>query len=135
MTVAPVSKKDKRRNLITDRFSEIISSFNQNRDQHYRAQLQAVQVDMNLIMRADPYARAPLDDTGDEIAEEINLLTGGSVPTVPSAQGDYAALVGKTYAKFVEDVNNAMEERDMSLTILHVSLHRSLWSILVSIKS
>lgn len=115
-----LSKKDKKRNLIQDRFSEIINSFSRDRDQHYRAQLHAIQTDMNLIMRADPYSDSPLDDTGDDVAEQMNAVLGQSSPSVPSAQSDYAAMAGRSYSRFVEEVNNAMEERDAQLTQIYV---------------
>lgn len=116
-----VSKRDKRRNMLSDKLQDMVASFSDNRDSHYRAQLAAVQADMNLIMKADPYANKPLDDNGEEAAELIASIMGNSVPAVPSAGTDYIAQVGAYYSRFVEAVNDALEERDYALTMLWVS--------------
>ncbi len=99
----------------------MFASFADNRDQHYRAQLQAVQVDMNLIMNADPYSNSPLDESPEGINELINAATNGSLAPGSETQADYIAQVGKHYTKFVEEVNDAMEERDCDLAMLMVS--------------
>lgn len=107
--------------MLNEKFADMMASFAQNRDSHYRAQVAAVQADMNLIMKADPYANKPLEDSGAEAAELTASVTGGDVPGNPSPQGDFAAQVGRYYAEFVDGVNDAMEERDVSLTMLFVS--------------
>ncbi|KAI9824000.1 MAG: hypothetical protein M1819_001088 [Sarea resinae] len=122
----PLSKRDKRRSLLSDRLNELTASFTQNRDTHYRQQLQALQIDMNLIMRADPYANSPLDDSGEDIAELISATMGGSANGQWKPEGDVAALAGRWYAKFVDDVNNAMEDRDVALTMLERKYQRTL---------
>ncbi|KAH4858901.1 hypothetical protein HBI88_084710 [Parastagonospora nodorum] len=113
------SKRDKRRNMLAEKLGEMMASFSDNRDSHYRAQLAALTADINLIMKADPYANAPLDDGGDEASELISQIMGNNVPTAPSAGTDYIAQCGKHYARFVDAVNDAMEERDYNLTMLH----------------
>src|SRR5690606_5971108 len=51
---APVtSKRDKRRNLLADRLTEMQTGFERDRDVYYRAQLAALQSDFNAIARAD----------------------------------------------------------------------------------
>lgn len=115
----PVSKRDKRRTVLAEKLNELTSAFSQNRDSHYRQQLQALQADMNLIMRADPYQDQPLDDSADAIADLISeILSGNPHSTV---NGELAATSGRRYARFVEQVNNAMEDRDAQMTTLHVS--------------
>ncbi len=125
----PLSKRDKRRSLLADRLSDLTASFSNNRDAHYRQQLQALQVDMNLINNADPYSDKPLEDTGDEIANMVNVAAGGNPQAgANGSQGgnqrrlevDTAQLAGKWYARFAEKVNNAMEERDAKLTTVKV---------------
>lgn len=84
---------------------------------------------MNLINNANPYLDKPLEDTGDEIANMVNVAAGGN-PQVGAngSQGgnqrrlevDTAQLAGKWYARFAEKVNNAMEERDAKLTTVKV---------------
>lgn len=115
------SKRDKRRNMLADKLAEMMASFSDNRDSHYRAQLAALQADINLIMKADPYANKPLEDGGEEAAELISQIMGNAVPTAPSAGTDYVAQCGKYYSRFVDAVNDAMEERDYNLTMLWVS--------------
>lgn len=114
------SKRDKRRNMLAEKLADMMGSFSDNRDSHYRAQLAALQADINLIMKADPYANKPLDDGGDEAEELIAQIMGNNVPTAPSAGTDYVAQCGKHYSRFVDAVNDAMEERDYNLTMLWV---------------
>jgi hypothetical protein len=120
------SKRDKRRNMLADKLSEMMATFSDNRDSHYRAQLAALQADINLIMKADPYKNEPLEDSGQEASELISQIMGNNVPTAPSAGTDYVAQCGKHYSRFVDAVNDAMEERDYNLTMLYVSTRSSL---------
>jgi hypothetical protein len=125
-----LTKRDVRRNRIMEKLQGMISSFGANQNQHYRAQLQGVQVDMTMVLRADPYAaESVLEDSHDGIralAETImkgdaNGNGGVSLPADDAARGDYWSLAGKRYTEFVRDVNNSVEERDADLTALHVS--------------
>lgn len=116
----PLSKRDKRRTMLSEKLNDMFASFSENRDQHYRAQIQAVQTDMALIMRADPYQNKPLDETGDEVAEAIQGTTGAQPPQPGTATGDYIAQVGRFYSKFVNEANDALETRDIALTMLFV---------------
>ncbi|KAH9862457.1 hypothetical protein IAQ61_009874 [Plenodomus lingam] len=104
--------------MLAEKLAEMMASFSDNRDSHYRAQLAALQADINLIIKADPYANKPLEDSGEEAAELISQIMGNNVPTVPSAGTDYVAQCGKYYSRFVDAVNDAMEERDYNLTML-----------------
>ncbi|KAF2001856.1 hypothetical protein P154DRAFT_521339 [Amniculicola lignicola CBS 123094] len=113
-----VSKRDKRRNMLADKLSDMVASFSDNRDSHYRAQLAALQADIGLILKADPYANKPLDDSNEEANELISQIMGNNTPTAPSAGTDYVAQVGKHYSRFVECVNDALEDRDFNLTML-----------------
>jgi hypothetical protein len=115
------SKRDKRRNMLAEKLSDMMASFSDNRDSHYRAQLAAIQADMNLIMKADPYQNQPLEDGGDESSELISQIMGNNMPSAPSAGTDYIAQCGRHYSRFVDAVNDAMEERDYNLTMLWVS--------------
>lgn len=99
----------------------MVDGFNGNQHQHYRAQLQAIQVDMTLVLRADPYEGAPLEDGGDEIDEMVRNMAGSVEGLEEEAKRDYAALAGKRYRDFVRQVNEQMEQRDADLTALHVS--------------
>lgn len=113
----PLSKRDKRRTQLSERLAEITAMFSANRDQHYREQLGAIQVDMNLIMHADPYSNVPLPDTGDEIAELVQGIAGGNSQFMMQAMnGGIASIAGKIYSDFAGEVNDAMEERDVAMT-------------------
>lgn len=120
------SKRDKRRNMLAEKLSEMMAAFSDNRDNHYRAQLAALQADINLIMKADPYKNEPLEDNGQEASELIAQIMGNNIPTAPSAGTDYVAQCGKHYSRFVDAVNDAMEERDYNLTMLYVCSASSL---------
>lgn len=118
-----LSKRDKRRNQLAEKLQEMMASFSDNRDSHYRAQLSALQADISLILKADPYSNKALEDNGEEAKELISQIMGNNVPTAPSAGTDYIAQVGKHYAHFVDSVNDALEERDYNITSLWVSIH------------
>jgi len=112
--------------MLAEKLSEMMASFSDNRDSHYRAQLAALQADISLILKADPYTNKPLEDSGEEASELIAQIMGNNVPTAPSAGTDYMAQCGKQYARFVDAVNDAIEERDYNLTLLHVSHYSSI---------
>ena len=122
-----LTKRDIRRNRIMEKLQGMIDSFSSNQHQHYRAQLQAVQADMSLILRADPYSTTfaeatggVLEDGGEEIRNLVESM-GAQLPTDEAAQRDYWALAGSRYRDYVRQVNDTVEERDADLTALHVS--------------
>jgi hypothetical protein len=121
---APIqqSKRDKKRQMLSDRLQDLVGSFNANLRPHYEAQANAIQVDINLIHRADPYANKPLEDSPDAINELIRTTCGERIPAEEVAQADFLADAGKLYTEFVHEVNDAMEDRDSNLTLLHVSV-------------
>lgn len=120
-----MTKRDVRRNRLAERLQSMIDGFNANQQQHYRAQLQAVQVDMNLILRADPYDGVPLEDGGEEIRALVEGMGAGlgrgGDGEEEAAQRDYWAMAGNRYRTFVREANDAVERRDADLTALHVS--------------
>jgi hypothetical protein len=115
---------------LSDRLTELNESFAQNQDSHYRQQLQALQIDMGLIVRARPYAEDSLEDSPEAVEGLVAAATGGStkgsgVNNLSShrrQESEIAALAGKVYAAFVEDINDAMEQRDADLVLLQVRL-------------
>jgi hypothetical protein len=123
----PQSKRDKRRTMLGERLTDMVTSFNANLRPHYEAQANAIQIDIGLILRADPYKNKPLEDDADEISSLIQNAVAGSATAAgkpipdPVAEGDFVADAGKFYTEFVHEVNNAMEERDINLTLLQVS--------------
>ncbi|CAK3763599.1 Hypothetical predicted protein [Lecanosticta acicola] len=123
----PLTKRDVRRNRIMEKLQGMVNSFSANQHNHYRAQLQGVQVDMTLVLRADPYRDGPLDDGHDEIqalAEDVmagdaNGNGGVSLPNDEAARQDYWSIAGKRYSEFVRNINDAIEERDADLAQLN----------------
>jgi Sds3-like len=132
--VPTISKREKRRNQLAERLNDTTTQFAQNRDQHYRSQLQALQIDMQLITKADLSGIEPLQD-GEEIHElvkaQLGIREGSNAPSFSNGLGpnqrrpenETAALAGRRYAEFVEKVGNAAEERDTHMTMLYVSLN------------
>ncbi|KAL8712652.1 MAG: hypothetical protein Q9220_003183 [cf. Caloplaca sp. 1 TL-2023] len=115
----PMSKRDKRRHAMTDRLHDIGATFAENREYHYRQQLQALQRDANLITNADPYRNRPLDDLLENVEPDYPISTAGSrgQPHGPSlSNGERPPQAGKWARKFVEEVNTAMEDRDAHLS-------------------
>ncbi len=122
----PLTKRDVRRNRIVEKLQGMATTFDTNTPVHYRAHLQAVQVDMTLILRADPHPSGDgelsgvLDNTGEDIKALIEQ-TGATLPIDEGAQRDFAAMAGSSYREFAREVNDCIEQRDAELTSLHVS--------------
>ncbi|TVY45814.1 hypothetical protein LOCC1_G006462 [Lachnellula occidentalis] len=110
-----LSKRDKKRTLLADRLAEITSQFSSNRDAHYREQLQALQIDMNLIMDADAHGNSPLPSMPYQVdglvQDNIKRTMMKSIGPNPPPRA------GKVYMDFAREVNDAMEERDAALTL------------------
>lgn len=114
-----------------NRLAEISSSFAENRDHLYRKQLQALQADMNYIQSAGLYENVPLDEVGDEGLDEIH--TSAAASTAGSLRNAHQAHLnghtrleapyktGPQTAEFIQEVNDAMEQRDADLTAVVVS--------------
>lgn len=126
----PLTKRDVRRQRITDKLSGMIKSFDSNQQMHYQAQMRAVQVDMNLVLRADLHAAAStgedgalLEDGGDEIRRMVEEA-GVALPEDEGVQRDYWNLAGSRYREFAREVNDSVEQRDADLVALHVSFER-----------
>lgn len=119
----PVSKRDKRRSLLSEKLNDIVQTFSANHYDHYYAMLSALQCDINLVLRADPYRDAPLPDTAADVAQLVaearNEITANR-PISEEGESSFSALAGQFYAQFVLKVNEATEERDKELTELFV---------------
>ena len=123
-TPPPLSKRDKRRNAMMDRLQEISQNFAENREYHYRRQLQALQRDVNFITFADPYQNQPLDELLDDYDEDPTTsaagMRGGQYGSM-AGNNERQPRVGKSGRRFIEEVNNAMEDRDAQLSLIVVS--------------
>ena len=113
-----------------NRLAEISSSFAENRDHLYRKQLQVLQADMNYIQAARLYDNVPLDEAGDEGPEETNTSAAASIAgSLRNAHQAYLDghtrleapyKTGPQTAEFIQEINDAMEQRDADLTTLVV---------------
>ncbi|RDL41263.1 Uncharacterized protein BP5553_01242 [Venustampulla echinocandica] len=108
-----LSKRDKKRTLLAERLAEITMQFSANRDLHYREQLQALQIDMNLIMEADAHGETAL--TNDPNAIDLLVQENIKKSMMKSIGPNPPPRAGKMYADFAKNVNDAMEERDAAL--------------------
>lgn len=98
-----------------ERLNDIISTFAEHRDAFYRKQLQAFQVDIDFIRNVSLYGNAPLEEFEEEPPEEDTASVAAS--NHGSARG---ARLGANAATFVEQINNAIEQRDADLTTVAV---------------
>ena len=127
----PLSKRDKKRNVMENRLAEISSSFAENRDHLYRKQLHAFQADMSYIQAAQLYDDGPLDEIGDEGPEETSTsAAGSSAGSLRNAHQEHLNghtrlevpyKTGPQTAEFIQEINDAMEQRDADLTTVVVS--------------
>ena len=112
----PLSKRDKKRSQIETKLKEIANDFTNNRDPNLRNQMTALIRDIQYINQADPYQDGPLDDRPDDLSTDIS---GAAVSG--AADGENRMPLGHHAVDFVNEINDAMEERDASLTKTHVS--------------
>jgi hypothetical protein len=97
--------------MLVDRLATLTEKLSKDRDQAFREQLHKIQIDTTLVMRVDPYVDGPLD------AFEQDQLNG-------DADGPQTLLdrAGPRFAKWMEKVQDLVEERDYHLTKYKVCL-------------
>jgi hypothetical protein len=115
-----LSKRDKRRTNLANRLAEITAQFSDNRDVHYRNQLQALQIDMNLIAEAPVHGDKTLPDE----PEEIDILVRENIQKniLKGIGAGVPQRAGKVYADFAKEINDATEEKDALLAMHKVRL-------------
>jgi hypothetical protein len=108
-----LSKRDKRRTNLANRLAEITAQFSDNRDVHYRNQLQALQIDMNLIAEAAVHG----DKTLPNKPEQIDILVRENVQKNmgKGIGANVPQRAGRVYADFAKEINDAIEEKDSLL--------------------
>ncbi len=112
------SKRDKKRQLLTERLATLSEKFNRDRDLTYREQLQKIQIDTNLVMRVEPYVERPLDF----IAQQ-RMQVGNAEADHDARSGGRSLLemAGPTFQQWVQEIGDLVEERDFELTKQKVS--------------
>lgn len=121
-----ISKRDKRRNALSDRLNDISATFAHNRGDHYRSQQQGLHLAVNFISDADPYQNRPLNDNPNAIYDELSAALADNAQRVAqagarSAVTEVPAGTEKGAASYVKEINDEMETRDASLTAVAVS--------------
>lgn len=128
----PQSKRDKKRQALTERLSALSEQFNREKDKHYREELQKIQVDVNLVSRVDPYADRPLDEIDRERRQrELSQTTNGLSNNTTNGSNNSAGagaparslleMAGPTFQEWVRDVEDLIETRDYDMTAQKVS--------------
>ncbi|KAI1740477.1 Sds3-like-domain-containing protein [Xylaria scruposa] len=117
------SKRDKKRQVLSDRLSALSEQFNREKDRHYREELQKIQVDVNLVSRVDPYADRPLDEIDRERRErELSQATNGANNAAnanANANASHRSLLemaGPTFQEWIREVEDLLETRDYDMT-------------------
>lgn len=108
---ATQSKRDKRRQLISDRLAQLDDRLARDRDQTFREQLHKIQMDTNLVMRIDPYAERPFDNLEEEYQQLLHQLNADASTTPQS----YLGAAGPRFTDWMNKVQDLMEERDYAL--------------------
>ncbi|KAL2185256.1 hypothetical protein L209DRAFT_428254 [Thermothelomyces heterothallicus CBS 203.75] len=107
------SKRDKRRQMLADRLASLSDRFNKDRDQAFREQLHKIQIDTALVMRVDPYVDRPLDSFEQDQQRLAQLNGDGDNQSGPQTLLDRA---GPRFSKWMEKVQDLIEQRDYALT-------------------
>ena len=108
-----LSKRDKRRNLMADRLRDLQGSFERDRDIHYRAQLQALQQNLQAVSKLDisNCNTELLDDDPDYVDR---LLNEGGIPA------ERSGIMSEYLLRYINGVNDFVEQRDVALAQLKV---------------
>lgn len=112
-----LSKRDKRRTQLMDRLRELTDTFSLNKDTYYREQLGAIQEDMALILHAVPYVEDPTAEPTHELLSTMHKISRGDPKKMQALQqGDLSAAGNRLYHEFMDEIRDAMERRDATLT-------------------
>ncbi|MCJ1312382.1 hypothetical protein MMC25_006056 [Agyrium rufum] len=125
-TTQPISKRDKRRMATMDRLHDIENSFDQNRELHFRTQLEQISRDMMYILRASLYETKTLNDDFDDANSATESGSEGR-----RGPGSFTSRgpLGKWASLFINEVNGAMEERDSHITQVFTHYESKLQSL------
>ena len=97
--------------MLAERLEQMTTAFSSNRDVHYREQLQAIQIDMNLIMEANPFTQVPVvaDPAG------IDDLVKAQMAKMKNVGPNPPPRAGRMYADWAQSINDGLEEKDAAL--------------------
>jgi hypothetical protein len=111
------SKRDRKRQVILDRFTALEDKFSRDRDPIYRDQLQRIQIDTTLVQRFDPYGPNALSELEDALEQHRRPSGQGAMPENARKLLDMA---GPSFHDWAESMGDLIERRDFQLTRLHV---------------
>jgi hypothetical protein len=110
---ASQSKRDRKRQALTEKISAMNEKYSRDRDATYRDQLQKIQFETNLVQRFDPYSADALDTIG-EMQREYQQNQGSPV------QADNARSVmdmaGIRLPDYISEVEDLIEIRDFQFS-------------------
>ncbi|KAJ8123468.1 hypothetical protein O1611_g9583 [Lasiodiplodia mahajangana] len=118
----PQSKRDKKRQVLSDRLNSLSEQFNRDKDRYYREELQKIQVDVNLVSRVDPYADRPLDEIDRERrGREASQAANGANNNGGTSHRSLLEMAGPTFQEWIREVEDLLETRDYDMTAQKVN--------------
>jgi hypothetical protein len=119
----PQSKRDKKRQALTDRLSALSDQFSRDKDKHYREELQKIQLDISLVSRVDPYADRPLDEIDRERRErDLSQTANGTNSNANGPHRSLLEMAGPTFQEWIRNIEDLLETRDYDMTAQKVRL-------------
>jgi hypothetical protein len=115
----PQSKRDKKRQALTDKLDVLKEQYHKDRDRSYREELGRIQIDVNLVAKVDPYAPRPLDVVEREFRE---ISQAGTDRTNRSL----LEMAGPSFDDWHHQVEDLVEHRDYELTTQTLEYKRNL---------
>ncbi|KAI1269614.1 Sds3-like-domain-containing protein [Xylariaceae sp. FL1019] len=112
----PQSKRDKKRQALSDRLVAMSDQFNRDKDKHYREELGKIQIDVNLVSRVDPYADRPLDAIDRERRERSQSQAAAAANMANAQHRSLLEMAGPTFQEWVLEVEDLVETRDYDMT-------------------
>ncbi|KAK6343277.1 hypothetical protein TWF730_010873 [Orbilia blumenaviensis] len=113
-----LSKRDKRRTAIANALGELNNNFTLSKDDRYRTQLSILNAEMRAIAETNchPDTNGILPDFGGEVDAAIDEVLKSSGVILPST----AEKAGRFYSRFIDKVNDSVEQRDVEMTELNM---------------
>ncbi|KAI1456184.1 Sds3-like-domain-containing protein [Annulohypoxylon moriforme] len=125
----PPSKRDKKRQLLSDRLAGLQDKYSRDKDKHYRDELHKIQIDVNLVTRIDPYTERPLDVIDREyrdILQAAKAQQNAIVSSSGSPKRSLLEMAGPTFSEWVYQVEDLVEHRDYEMTCQKMEYERKM---------